>query len=70
MNWREAALWVLVPVAMEVGVQLAGFDPDGIPDYKAWAISLGALALRAAAKQAVSYLAAKRLTPNTPEPRG
>lgn len=46
---REAAWAAFIAIALLVLQTLVGFDPNGINDWKAWAIALGGAAVRAAA---------------------
>jgi hypothetical protein len=60
---REALLWILVPVVIQVAMTLYSFDAAAIGDWRAWAISLASLVVREVAKQVVGYLTARRLAP-------
>ena len=58
-RWDELAWAALVAAAVAVLQVLAAFDPAKVSDWRLWAVSLGAGALRAAAGALLTRLATK-----------
>lgn len=61
MNYRFRALpelyWsVLTAAATVLLIELVALDPDGITDYRRWAVALGAGVVRAAAGAALDWI--------------
>ena len=62
----ELYFGVLVSAGTVVLLELASLNPDGVTDWRTWAIALGAGAIRAAAGAALDYL--RRSVVQEPDP--
>lgn len=64
--WEELFWSVLVAVATVALLELAGLNPDAVPDWKAWAVALSAGMVRAGAGAAIDYLRRSMTPPGPP----
>ena len=57
----QEMLWIaFVAAGMQLLMVLSGFNPEGITDWKGWAIAIGTGCLRAAAAAVIAAVTARR----------
>ena len=61
--WEEAGWAVLIAVVVSLLQVLIDFDPAKIVDFRVWAISLGAGAVRAAAIALLAWVGKAKMAP-------
>ena len=65
MKWIEELIWIaIVSAAVQAIMVLSGFNPEGITDWKGWAIALIAGSIRAAAGAVIAAIAARKASGN------